>query len=75
MCDYDEFIFDCGHSVCRLKCYCHKARNHPFHECHFVKKLRSCWDQGRECDDCAEERRRREAEWAFYYSQQGQGQG
>ncbi|KAK4122320.1 hypothetical protein N657DRAFT_536962, partial [Parathielavia appendiculata] len=54
MCDFDEFIFTCGHSVFRLKCYCHYARNHPFHQCRRVKKLRSCWDQGRDCDACAE---------------------
>jgi hypothetical protein len=72
MCDFDEFIFTCGHSEFRLKCYCHYARNHPYHECRRVKKLRACWDQGRDCDACAEEKRRRVA---YYYYAQGQGQG
>lgn len=81
MCDFEEFIFTCGHSVFRLKCHCHYARNQPDHHCRRVKKLRNCWDQDRECDACLEERRRREAESAqaqavaayFQYSQ-GQGQ-
>ncbi|KAJ4306185.1 hypothetical protein N0V88_000981 [Collariella sp. IMI 366227] len=81
MCDFDEFIFTCGHSVFRLKCYCHFARNHPLHHCHRVKKLRSCWDQDRPCDPCIEERQRIEAEMIararaeyYWYMQQQQQQ-
>jgi hypothetical protein len=74
MCDFEEFIFTCNHSVFRLKSYCHYARNDPHHQCRRVKKLRNCWDQNRECDACAEERRR-QAELAWFYTQQGQGQG
>ncbi|KAK3906192.1 hypothetical protein C8A05DRAFT_29978 [Staphylotrichum tortipilum] len=55
MCDFEEFIFTCGHSTFRLKSYCHFARNHPQHACRRVKKLRNCWDQGRPCDACAAE--------------------
>ncbi|KAL2260072.1 hypothetical protein VTK26DRAFT_6036 [Humicola hyalothermophila] len=72
MCDYEEFSFDCGHSFFRLKCYCHYARNHPQHYCHFVKKLRNVWDQLRPCEDC--ERKTNEARAAFY-QQHGQGSG
>ncbi|KXX79280.1 hypothetical protein MMYC01_203224 [Madurella mycetomatis] len=67
MCDFDEFIFTCGHSTFRLKCHCHYARNHPQHWCNKVKKLRNSYDQTYECDECAEARRRQEA--AYYYSQ------
>ncbi|AEO62388.1 uncharacterized protein THITE_2029041, partial [Thermothielavioides terrestris NRRL 8126] len=60
MCDWEEFIFTCGHSVFRKKCYCHFARNHPQHLCNRVQKLRHCWDQPYPCDPCAE-RLRQEA--------------
>lgn len=79
MCDFDEFIFTCGHSTFRLKCYCHFARNHPDHWCNKVKKLRDCYDQTYECDECAEQRRRRELEMtvaqtrAAYSNHHGQG--
>ncbi|KAL1837969.1 hypothetical protein VTJ49DRAFT_3177 [Mycothermus thermophilus] len=53
MCDYEEFAFTCGHSTIRLKCYCHRARNHPNHYCTFVKKLRDIWEQDGPCDACA----------------------
>ncbi|KAK8113631.1 uncharacterized protein PG998_001877 [Apiospora kogelbergensis] len=54
MCDYEEFIFDCEHSVVRLKSHCHFARNDPNHECFGVKVLRHSWPQhGKLCDDCA----------------------
>ncbi|KAI1473708.1 hypothetical protein F4774DRAFT_403313 [Daldinia eschscholtzii] len=53
MCDYDEFLFECQHSVCRLKSYCHFARNDPNHICMRVKKLRDSWLQsGQLCEDC-----------------------
>ncbi|KAK4156254.1 hypothetical protein C8A00DRAFT_30849 [Chaetomidium leptoderma] len=67
MCDYDEFLFTCGHSAIRFKCYCHSARNHPTHACRRVKKLRDCWLQGRKCDACTAAQ--------AYYNSQGQGQG
>ncbi|EGO60337.1 hypothetical protein NEUTE1DRAFT_75300 [Neurospora tetrasperma FGSC 2508] len=34
MCDFDEFVFTCGHSTFRLKAYCHRARNDPYKEWH-----------------------------------------
>ncbi|KAI1081189.1 hypothetical protein F5B20DRAFT_537184 [Whalleya microplaca] len=53
MCDYDEFRFECNHSVCRLKSYCHSARNDPNHLCYGVKKLRESWLQtGQLCEMC-----------------------
>ncbi len=73
MCDWEEFIFTCGHSEFRLQSYCHYARNHPYHECRRVKKLRNCWDQGRPCDACAAEYQRQQA---FFFAQGGgEGQG
>ncbi|KAI0896759.1 hypothetical protein F4806DRAFT_440213 [Annulohypoxylon nitens] len=55
MCDYDEFLFECKHSVCRLKSYCHFARNDPNHICLGVKKLRDSWLQtGQLCEKCIE---------------------
>jgi hypothetical protein len=53
MCDYEEFLFDCGHSQQRLKSYCHFARNDPNHQCFGVKKLRDVWEQQTVCDACA----------------------
>lgn len=53
MCDYEEFAFTCGHSTIKLKCYCHRARNHPSHYCTFVKKLRDIWEQDGPCEACA----------------------
>jgi hypothetical protein len=52
MCDYDDFVFTCGHSVQKLKSHCHQARNHPQHICYFVQFLRNVWPQGRKCDAC-----------------------
>ncbi|KAK3947592.1 hypothetical protein QBC32DRAFT_81001 [Pseudoneurospora amorphoporcata] len=52
MCDFDEFVFTCGHSTFRLKAYCHRARNDPYKECHYVKKLRDVWDQTYPCSEC-----------------------
>ena len=52
MCDYEEFLFDCGHSQQRLKSYCHFARNDPNHQCFGVKKLRDVWEQRQICEAC-----------------------
>lgn len=53
MCDFDEFMFECGHAVYRLKCYCHFARNHPEHKCARVQFLRASWLQnGQVCEVC-----------------------
>ncbi|KAK2069515.1 hypothetical protein P8C59_004091 [Phyllachora maydis] len=57
MCDYDEFVFICGHSQFRLKTYCHYARNDRQHHCFGVKKLRNIWDQSDYCDKCLEKAR------------------
>ncbi|KAL2017637.1 hypothetical protein VTK56DRAFT_1905 [Thermocarpiscus australiensis] len=68
MCDFEEFIFTCGHAFIRLKNYCHYARNHPQHHCRRVKKLRNCWLQPDECERCQEARRRQQE---AYYTSQG----
>jgi hypothetical protein len=54
MCEYEEFAFTCdpNHSVIKLKCYCHFARNSAAHHCFGVKILRIIWEQGRPCDSC-----------------------
>ncbi|KAJ6443257.1 UDP-glucose 6-dehydrogenase [Purpureocillium lavendulum] len=52
MCDWDEFLFACNHSVFRLKWHCHSARNDPNHRCYRVQVLRNSWRQARLCDDC-----------------------
>ncbi|RYP18938.1 hypothetical protein DL765_003616 [Monosporascus sp. GIB2] len=53
MCDWEEFLFVCNHSVLRLKSYCHFARNDPNHQCLGVKVLRDSWYQeGMLCDGC-----------------------
>ncbi|KAK3301289.1 uncharacterized protein B0H64DRAFT_370431 [Chaetomium fimeti] len=75
MCEFEEFYFTCGHSVCRLKSYCHSARNQVDHLCNQPQILRERWHQGRDCDPCVE--RARQA-WAAYYQsleEAGQGQG
>ncbi|KAJ2979232.1 hypothetical protein NQ176_g3377 [Zarea fungicola] len=53
MCDFEEFVFTCGHNALDLKDYCHQSRNHPRHECNNVKRLRNSWYQGRPCNSCA----------------------
>ncbi|POR39159.1 Uncharacterized protein TPAR_00631 [Tolypocladium paradoxum] len=55
MCDWEEFLFICNHSVFRLKSYCHFARNDPYHQCFGVKVLRNSWQQGVLCEKCAAE--------------------
>lgn len=53
MCDWEEFLFECGHSTVRLKSYCHFARNDPNHQCLGVKVLRESWKQdGQLCESC-----------------------
>ncbi|OAA57657.1 hypothetical protein ISF_06898 [Cordyceps fumosorosea ARSEF 2679] len=53
MCDFEEYIFTCGHNALNLKAYCHQSRNHPRHECNNVKRLRNSWFQDRQCNVCA----------------------
>ncbi len=60
MCDYEEFHFNCGHDIIRLQSYCHFARNDPNHQCFGVKRLRNIWEQGRDCDNCAQTQWERE---------------
>jgi hypothetical protein len=56
MCDFEEFLFECGHGIIRLKSYCHFTRNDPNHECYSVKVLRCCWKQvGDLCDACIQQ--------------------
>ncbi|KAK0643114.1 hypothetical protein B0T16DRAFT_333340 [Cercophora newfieldiana] len=57
MCDFEEFVFTCGHSTFRLKSYCHFARNDPNHQCFGVKKLKNVWDQTFACDGCVQRAR------------------
>lgn len=52
MCDFEEFIFTCGHTALTLKNYCHQSRNHPGHDCQNVKRLRNTWYQERVCNIC-----------------------
>lgn len=52
MCDFEEFLFTCGHSEVRLKSHCHFARNDPYHDCFGVKVLRKSWRQDGPCEDC-----------------------
>ncbi|KAF6816262.1 hypothetical protein CSOJ01_03111 [Colletotrichum sojae] len=52
MCDFEEFLFTCNHSIVRLKSYCHFARNDPNHQCFGVKVLRNSWQQNTPCDNC-----------------------
>ncbi|KAI1273779.1 hypothetical protein F5Y07DRAFT_402054 [Xylaria sp. FL0933] len=53
MCDYEEFLFVCGHSVTRLKSHCHFARNDPNHQCFSVKVLKCSWyQQSTLCENC-----------------------
>ncbi|KAM3505081.1 hypothetical protein MY10362_003177 [Beauveria mimosiformis] len=54
MCDFEEYIFTCGHNALSLQAYCHQSRNHPRHECHSVKRLRNSWYQERVCNACAD---------------------
>ncbi|KAK0613474.1 hypothetical protein B0T14DRAFT_390883, partial [Immersiella caudata] len=61
MCDYEEFMFTCGHSTIRFQSYCHAARNAPLHQCFSVKRLKNIWDQTYPCEGC-QERMRQEAE-------------
>ena len=64
MCDYEEFLYDCGHSQQRLKSYCHFARNDPNHQCFGVKKLRDVWEQQTVCEACAMRRHHARPQWA-----------
>ncbi|KAK3684881.1 hypothetical protein B0T22DRAFT_464371 [Podospora appendiculata] len=68
MCDFEEFVFTCSHSIIRLKSYCHFARNDPHHQCFGVKKLRNVWDQTTECEKCRERH-------ANQWNSQAQGYG
>ncbi len=52
MCNYEEFLFECGHTKVQLKSYCHFARNDPYHGCYGVKVLKDTWHQGKKCDPC-----------------------
>ncbi|KAK3493886.1 hypothetical protein B0T13DRAFT_474779 [Neurospora crassa] len=74
MCDFDEFVFTCGHSTFRLKAYCHRARNDPYKECHYVKKLRDVWDQTYPCSECVNRAQAAAAAQGMHMSPQDQGQ-
>lgn len=52
MCEFEEYLFSCGHSTVRLKNHCHIARNSTGHKCRGVKVLRSSWYQGVPCESC-----------------------
>ncbi|GJC99509.1 hypothetical protein ColKHC_08335 [Colletotrichum higginsianum] len=52
MCEFEEFLFSCRHSVVKKKSYCHFARNDPNHQCFSVKVLKNTWFQGVPCDNC-----------------------
>ncbi|KAK1754554.1 hypothetical protein QBC47DRAFT_384251 [Echria macrotheca] len=73
MCDFEEFMFTCGHSTFRLKSYCHFARNDPNHECCSVKKLRNIWDQDYPCDGCQARARGQDGGQGYQQYQLGRG--
>ncbi|TEA21908.1 hypothetical protein C8034_v003241 [Colletotrichum sidae] len=52
MCDFEEFLFTCNHSIVKLKSHCHSARNDPIYQCFSVKVLRNSWRQSTPCDNC-----------------------
>lgn len=52
MCDYEEFLWVCGHSVIKFKSYCHFKRNHSDERCNRVKMLKSVWNQEVLCENC-----------------------
>ncbi|KAF6817377.1 hypothetical protein CMUS01_12112 [Colletotrichum musicola] len=52
MCDFEEFLFTCDHSIVKMKSECHFRRNDPGKQCFSVKVLKVTWPQGRECDAC-----------------------
>ena len=54
MCEYEQFIYTCGHSPCQRSAYCHSARNSPPpHQCFSVKVLKRVWSQDGFCPRCA----------------------
>lgn len=56
MCDFEEFLFECGHGIVRFKSNCHFRRNDPNKECYSVKVLRNSWKQdGEVCDSCSQQ--------------------
>lgn len=56
MCDFEEFLFECGHGIVRFKSNCHFRRNDPNKECYSVKVLRNSWKQdGEVCDTCSQQ--------------------
>ena len=57
MCEYEEYLFNCGCSQKRLKSYCHLARNDLNHQCFGVPKLRNVWDQQVDCKSCISKQR------------------
>ncbi|OBT71386.1 hypothetical protein VF21_09492 [Pseudogymnoascus sp. 05NY08] len=52
MCDYEQFLFTCGHSPIRRSSYCHTARVDDLHQCFSVKVLKRVWQQAGICPDC-----------------------
>ena len=58
MCDYQEFLFICSHSVVKLKSHCHFARNDPNHQCFGVQVLKKVWDVPEICDKCSQRNNR-----------------
>ncbi|KAF3018209.1 hypothetical protein E8E14_012495 [Neopestalotiopsis sp. 37M] len=56
MCDFEEFLFECGHGIVRFKSNCHFRRNDPNKECYSVKVLRNSWKQdGQVCESCLQQ--------------------
>lgn len=59
MCDYEEFMFTCGHSITKMKSECHFRRNDPGKQCFGVKVLKATWFQGVPCASCINNRQAR----------------
>lgn len=52
MCDYEQFIYTCGHTPTRKYSHCHAARCNDYHMCRSVKVLKRVWHQAFDCPDC-----------------------
>ena len=52
MCEYEKFVFTCGHTPVRRSVYCHAARCNERHNCYSVKVLKRVWQQRGICPDC-----------------------
>jgi hypothetical protein len=52
MCEYEQFVYTCGHTPIRRSSYCHSARCDDAHQCFSVKVLKKVWRQASICPEC-----------------------